>query len=395
MCSRLFTLPLTGQPIRSPDRSPPDGRRGVTLRTFLAGVENQLLEPLAAAFLAEPSGDDHEPTAWAFNPLVLYGPTGAGKSHLAVGLAHAWKTAHPHDRVTYTTGADFAQRIAAESAAQTPGDGSGALRLRSSKWTSAAVLVVDDLDAVGNADHVQSQFIRVLDESLAAGTRVIITLKSSPLAEPLWLPALRSRLCGGMVLPVQPPSLLVREALVRELSATRGRPLPSDVVDRIARDPGTAPTLLGRIIRLELAARMNHQSVDGELADAVLNESEPLATLTLHDIAAAAVVEFGVSLTDMLGPKRRQVLVAARGVCVLLGRELLGASYVQLGNFLGGRDHTTIIHARDKTVERIAADTALAAAVHRIRLAVASPSPKARATTSLKSPRPRQRPEAP
>ena len=370
MGDAVVAIPVTGQP-QTPQSEPGDGTpRHNALAHFLVGPENHLIQPAVRRLLDQ--------SASPYFPVVLYGPSGTGKSHLALGLAAAWKArccgqiaagarALPSagcgtrngpatKRVIYTTAIDFARELGDAIAAQAVED------LRSC-YRRAMLVVVDDLDHVLDKPYVQEELIYTLDAIRRRRGQALITAHVAPAEMGELLPGLQSRLVAGLCLPLAPPGPAARHEILKRLAALREIELAEPAIRLLANAlSGTVPELAGALAQLQVPAEYGRRAIDlAAVRDFLAQRS--VDQPQIHDIAMAAARHFLLRLSDLRGPSRRRPVVTARDVAMFLARLLTGESLEGIGRFFGGRDHTTVMHGCRKTEERLKTDAAIRQAV--------------------------------
>lgn len=337
--------PATGSKsvLRSPLRR--DSRPTFLLREFVGDLEHAVVRA-AANSLAK--GDT------CYNPLVVYGPSGVGKSLVATLLADHWRQRSSDRRVIWTTGPEWS--LAFRHALDT--DSIAEFRQR---HCQAGCWVLDQFDPLANQPATQQLFRTMLDQCLATNCQVIVTSRAAPWELPKLDPSLVSRLQGGLVIPLQPPSPAVRSTLLNELARRHQPPVAPELVveleARLRQDASVRPTVPDLYEMIQRLAASQSASIDEVL------ERLTQPRVTLKDIATAVARYFGIPSSQLKGPSRKQKVVRARGVAIYLGRQLGGDSLERLGQHFGGRDHTTALHAVRKTEELMATDPALQQAV--------------------------------
>jgi chromosomal replication initiator protein len=336
---------------------------------FLAGPENRLVE-VAVRWVVEgqPNG---------YNPLVLYGSSGTGKSHLARGLAAAWKARdrQPHaehaehnrrPRVVCTTAVDFARELADAIETQTVDE-------FRAKHRGAAMLVVEDLGQLATRKSgklsAQEELLHTLDALVAEDRWVVVTASVAPWELPGIVPMLQSRLTGGLAVRLAPPGPETRLALLQQLASLRDIELPEPVAQFLADGlSGTARDLAGALLQLAMPEETG--TLDLAAARQYLAERRRGHRPSLHEIALATARHFSLRLSDLRSPSRQRALVAARGVAVYLARHLAGQRLEEIGRYFGGRDHTTVMHSYRTTKKLIESDPAIQAAVEQLQTAL-------------------------
>ena len=326
------------------------------MRHFIAGPENRLVEVGVRAVLEGPFD--------GYYPLVFRGPSGTGKSHLARGLAAAWKAIRG-GRVVYTTASDFAGQLA--DAIQTQ-----ATDEFRAKHRKAALLVFEDVDRLAtkrsNKPLAQEELIHTLDALLASGRRVVVTASAGTAQLPGMLPGLQSRLATGLTVPLVPPGRDARQTILLELAALQrmklSRPAAWLLADAFS---ATVPELCGVLTRLELPARLGGGRIDAKTVRRFLAHRNGLCRPPLGEIATATARHFSLRLSELRSPSRSRAVVTARGVAMYLARHLTEKSLEQIGRYFGGRDHTTVMHACRKTEDLIQTDPARRQAVRQLQ----------------------------
>ena len=353
MVDGVVDIPLPGRAIESA------AKQGGTLaaRHFLAGPENYLVEVAVRSVIEGPSN--------GYNPLVFCGPSGTGKSHLAHGLAAAWKARDRRQRVVCTTAVDFARELADAIETQAVDE----FRL---KHRGADFLVVEDLGMLATRKsgklNAQEELIHTLDALVAEERWMIVTASVSPAALPGILPALQSRLMAGLLVPLSPPGVEARLAILEQMAAIRDIPLPGPVAHVLAEGlAATAPELAGSLVQLAAPAKLQKDPFDLEAARRYVAKRNGKRRPSLHEIALATAQHFSLRLADLRSPVRRRALVVARGVAVYIARQLTEDSLERIGGYFGGRDHSTVMHSCRKTEELIGCDPAVREAVEQVK----------------------------
>lgn len=329
----------------------------VALGNFLAGPENRLVEVAVRAAVEKPAN--------CYNPLVLYGPSGTGKSHLAEGIAAAWRASHRRSRVIHVAAVDFARQLADAIETQAVDEFRG-------KYRGADLLIVEDLHRLvarrPEKLNTQEELANTLDVLLAEGRWAVFTAATAPAEMPGLTPALQSRLSGGLTIPLSPPGPAARLALLERLAASRGLSLPKPVAQVLADGiRGTAPELAGALWELAQPSPRGDGLLDLSAAREYVERRCRGRRPNLHSIALAASRHFAIRLSEMRGPSRRRALVAARGVAMYLARTLGNARLDEIGRYFGGRDHATVLHGIRKTADTFQTDPVVREAIERLQ----------------------------
>ncbi len=350
----ITKIPLSGRPLVC-DADSARGR--CRLQEFFAGPENHLVEAAVhAVFDDEPDG---------YSPLVFYGPTAVGKSHLARGLAAEWRSLNHGSRVEYTAAADFAEEF--DEAIETR-----AVDEFREKYRSLSMFVCEDIELLAGTTltgtAVQDEFIHTLDALLSSGGRIVVTACSAPHGLSTLLPGLRSRLTSGLTVPLRMPGKEVRLVLLRHLAMV----CSIDIIEaalRLLADglSTTVPELFAVLVHLDESARPTTRGIDAESVRCYLASRNGSRTPALDELAVAAARYFSLKLSELRSQSRRKSVVTARNVAVYMARRLTNTSFQQIGRYFGGRDHTTVMHGYYKLEAMLKVDPAMRGAVEQLQ----------------------------
>jgi chromosomal replication initiator protein len=286
----------------------------------------------------------------AVNPLVLHGPAGTGKSHLAAALAAAVASRAPDRFVHSRPAADFGPADA--------GDDLAALR-------TADLVVVEDLQHL--PERSADALAGLLDRGIARGQQWVVTAAAGP-GHLTRLPArLTSRLAAGLVVGLDPPGPPSRRRLLAAFAQRRGLDVGPDVLDWLAaHTPGSARLLDGALGRVAGLARLYGRRPDAdEVAEQFRVEAEA-RRVTVERVAERVGRYFRVEPRQLRGPGRSRNTLLPRQVGMYLARRLTRLSLGQIGAYFGGRDHSTVLHACRKVEEALARDLTLSGAVREL-----------------------------
>ncbi len=355
MVNGVLTIPLSAT-VANP--SQPVNTAALRMSEFVAGAENALAATALHPYL--------ERSATSYNPLVLYGPHGSGKSHLALGLVDWWQKHFPEATVVSLTGAEFAQQYAAALAH----DQLDAWR---AEIRSAQLLVLEDLGELARKGPAQAELLHTLDALVECDTPVVITARSLPTYASSLLPALRSRLSAGLAVPLVYPARATRRWILVQLAADRGFPLPRRALDGLADHlAGGVPLLVSAILELELAARTDGEAIDSKSVRELTARRNPAGEVSIREIATLTARYFGLKVSDLKSPRRRRALVTGRCIAMYLARHLTSSSLGEIGKFFGGRDHTTVLYGCRRTEGLLRRDRSVRQAITELKRMLAS-----------------------
>ncbi len=324
----IVSIPLLGQPLSDGDSSTGKEGKSSLFREFLAGPENRLAAVAVQSILEAAEG--------VFSPLVFYGPSGTGKSHLALGLATAWTARFRRRPAVYITGIDFARELADAIDTQAIDD-------FRDRFRRISLFVLDDLGHLTNKKTAQQELIGTLDVLEQRGGRVVITASRPPGQLAGLLRPLVGRLSSGLLVPLARPGADARLAIVRRLAVLRAIELDDAAIRAVAEArEATVPELFGTVLQLEMSSTVDGTEIDAALVRKYLAEISGTKTPSFHEIATATSRYFALKVSDLRSPSRRRTVVTARGVAMYLARTLTGKSLNEIGRYFGGRDHTTV-----------------------------------------------------
>ncbi|HEX7738911.1 MAG TPA: chromosomal replication initiator protein DnaA [Marmoricola sp.] len=305
-----------------------------TFETFVIGSSNRFAHAAAVA-VAEAPGK-------AYNPMLVYGDSGLGKTHLLHAIGHYVRSLFTGAKIRYVSSEAFTNDVI--NAIRD--DKRDALQRR---YRDIDVLLIDDIQFLEGKQSTQEEFFHTFNTLHNANKQIVITSDRPPKRLTQLEDRLRNRFEWGLLTDVQPPDLETRIAILRKKAAAERLSAPPDVLEFIAsRIQTNIRELEGALIRVTAFASLNRQDVDLTLAEIVLKDlipegGEPEVTAGL--IIAQTASYFGYSIEDLCGPSRTRALVTARQIAMYLCRELTQMSLPKIGQQFGGRDHTTVMNA--------------------------------------------------
>lgn len=308
-----------------------------TFETFVIGSSNRFPHAAAVAVSEAPGK--------SYNPLLVYGESGLGKTHLLHAIGHYVRTIYAGSKVRYVSSEEFTNEFI------------NAIRddrqdRFKRKYRDVDVLLIDDIQFLEGKTQTQEEFFHTFNTLHNANKQIVLTSDRPPKRLEALEDRLRNRFEWGLITDVQPPDLETRIAILRKKAAMDRLTAPSDVLEFIASKIQTnIRELEGALIRVTAFANLNRQDVDMTLAEIVLKDlipdgGEPEITAPL--IIAQTAAYFGLTIEELTGPSRGRHLVMARQIAMYLCRELTGLSLPKIGAQFGNRDHTTVMYAERK-----------------------------------------------
>jgi len=312
--------------------------------SFVIGASNRFAHAAAVA-VAEAPGR-------AYNPLLIYGDSGLGKTHMLHAIGHYVRNLFAGARVRYVSSEEFTNDFI-----NAIRDDRAATFQR--RYRDVDVLLIDDIQFLEGKIQTQEEFFHTFNTLHNANKQIVITSDRPPKRLEALENRLRNRFEWGLITDVQPPDLETRIAILRKKAATERLTAPAEVLEFIASKIQTnIRELEGALIRVTAFASLNRQEVDLTLAEIVLKDlipegGEPEISAGL--IIAQTSAYFGLSIDDLCGQSRSRLLVTARQLAMYLCRELTELSLPKIGQQFGGRDHTTVMHA-DRKIRQLMAE---------------------------------------
>jgi chromosomal replication initiator protein len=334
---------LGGGPALGPPAQRPGGAAEARLNpkyvfeTFVIGSSNRFAHAAAVA-AAEAPGK-------AYNPLLIYGESGLGKTHLLHAIGHYARNVYTGARVRYVSSEEFTNEFI--NAIRDDKVASFHRRYR-----DVDVLLIDDIQFLEGKIQTQEEFFHTFNTLHNANKQIVITSDRPPKRLEALEDRLRNRFEWGLITDVQPPDLETRIAILRKKAAIEKVVAPDEVLGYIASKIQTnIRELEGALIRVTAFASLNGQPVDLTLTEIVLKDlipegGEPEITASL--IIAQTASYFGLSIDELCGPSRSRNLVQGRQIAMYLCRELTDLSLPKIGQQFGNRDHTTVMYANNR-----------------------------------------------
>jgi chromosomal replication initiator protein len=340
------TLAGTVPPANTPTERPREGSAGAllnpryTFSTFVVGSNNRLAHA-AALSVAERPGH-------SYNPLFVYGGSGLGKTHLMHAIGHAVIGRHPKKRVAYATSEKFTNEFINSIRAQKGEE----FRER---YRRIDVLLIDDIQFLTGKEGTQEEFFHTFNAIHEEGKQIVLSSDRPPKAIERLEDRLRSRFEWGLIADISSPDLETRIAILRAKAEIQNVPVPPPVIDFLAqRIVSNIRELEGALTRIVAYATLNAVPVTTQLAQEILQNilyNPRQKTLSPDKIVEAVARYYGVPVGELKGKARDKQVVLPRQIAMYLMREETEAPLLRIGEALGGRDHSTVLHGCEK-IER-------------------------------------------
>lgn len=340
---RVVPSPAVQEEIFQPKEEEGEGKSRLnpkyTFENFVVGPNNSMAHAAAVA-VAESLGR-------AYNPLFIYGGVGLGKTHLMHAVGHSVAKRFPHLKVEYVSTETFTNELI--NAIRE--DRMAEFRER---YRSVDLLLVDDIQFIAGKERTQEEFFHTFNALYEAHKQIILSSDRPP-KDILTLEArLRSRFEWGLITDIQPPDLETRIAILKMNAEQRGLRISEEVLEYIARQvTSNIRELEGALMRAVAYASLNGVELTKLVAARALSDvfapREP--SVDPEEILRRVAEHFGLRPEDLKGGGRRKEVVLPRQLAMYLVRELTRASLPEIGQFFGGRDHTTVLYAIQKVQE--------------------------------------------
>jgi chromosomal replication initiator protein len=305
-----------------------------TFDNFVEGRSNQLARAAALGAAQKPGDRTH-------NPLLLYGGTGLGKTHLMFAAGNEMRRLNPSARVLYLRSNDFYSAFFRALQEKTADQ-------FKRQFQNIDALLIDDIQFFAGKDRTQEEFFHTFNALLDLRQQIIMTCDRYPREVEGLEPRLKSRLGWGLSIAIDPPDFETRAQIVLSKAQERGAAIPDDVAQLIAKKMrSNVRELEGAINKLTAQAGLLGRPVTMEFAQETLRDlwRAQQQAISITNIQKAVADYYGLQLKEMLGKKRTRSLARPRQIAMALTKELTEHSLPEIGVAFDGRDHTTVLHA--------------------------------------------------
>jgi chromosomal replication initiator protein len=318
-----------------------------TFERFVVGADNQLAAAATQAVADKP--------AKMYNPLFLYGGVGLGKTHLMHAIGHQVLASDPTRRICYISAEQFMNELVMSIQKGTMAD----FRRR---YREMDLLLMDDVHFLAGKEATQEEFFHTFNALYDAHRQIIVTSDRPPKDLPGLENRLVSRFEWGLVVDVKPPDFETRMAILRKKAADDGLSLDDEIIEMIAHScTSSVRELEGAVIKLLAFSSLTHRELTPELARTTLQgvlgrHRKDGPVLSPERIRETVARRWRVRAEALASKRRTKDLMIPRQVAMYLIRETLDTSLVRIGEFFGGRDHSTVIHSIRKVEEEMERD---------------------------------------
>ena len=323
-----------------------------TFDSFVVGACNQFAHAAARSVATNPSR--------SYNPLFIYGGVGMGKTHLMHAIGRSLLDHHASMRIIYTSSERFMNDMIT------------CIRMDRmpqfhERYRSADVLLVDDIQLIGNKDRTQEEFFHTFNELHDHQKQIVISSDAPPKEIPGLIDRLRSRFEWGLMADIQPPDLETKMAILDKKAEVEGVLLPEDVRTFMAtKTKSNVRELEGALIKLVAYSSLTGSSINLQMAQQVLRHLvyPQDRKITIDAIQKGVAERYGIRQSQLKEKSNTKKIVVPRQVAMYLVKELTPASLPEIGRAFGGKHHTTVLHSIKKIEKLRHADPELNRIIH-------------------------------
>jgi chromosomal replication initiator protein len=312
-----------------------------TFDTFVVGPCNEFAHAASQAV----AGDSPR----TYNPLFIYGGVGLGKTHLLNAIGNQKLVSRPKLKVCYVHSEQFMNELIQALANKKMPE-------FRNKYRSMDILLVDDIQFLAGRERTQEEFFHTFNALYESQKSIVVTSDKFPKDIPDLEDRLRSRFEWGLIADMQAPDTETKVAILRKKAEIESLYLPNDVSMFLAsRVSSNIRELEGSLTRLSAFASLTRTEITLDLAKKVLRDSisNPVGDPTVDDVIKAVAAHYRLKITDIKGKRRTKAIAWARQVAMYLSRELTQSSFPEIGQKMGGKDHSTVMYACSKLAAEV------------------------------------------
>lgn len=326
-----------------------------TFESFVCGASNQFAYAASQAVANKPASN--------YNPLFIYGGVGLGKTHLVNAIGNQILAKNSKAKICYYSSEKFMNEMI------------NCLRYKKmdefrNKFRKMDLLLIDDIQFMAGKEATQEEFFHTFNALYESHKQIVVTSDKFPKDIPGLEERLRSRFEWGLIADIQPPDIETKIAILKKKSDLHGVNLPDDVALFLAAGAtSNIRELEGMLIRLEAFASLTGNEITLSMAREVMKDIivEKTKEITVEMIQKQVAEHFRIKVSELKSDKRIKTLVVPRQIAIYICRELTKASFPEIGEKFGGKDHSTIIHSVRKIEKQLASDPDLKTTVEDIK----------------------------
>ncbi|MDD2556939.1 MAG: chromosomal replication initiator protein DnaA [Desulfuromonadaceae bacterium] len=322
---------------------------------FISGNSNQFAAAAAIAVANNP--------ATIYNPLFIYGGVGLGKTHLLNAIGNKIKADDADSAVCYYSSEKFTNELI--NAIRY-----GKMEEFRNKFRSIDVLLIDDVQFIAGKERTQEEFFHTFNSLYDSHKQIVVTSDKFPKEIPGLEERLRSRFEWGLIADIQAPDKETKQAILEAKAEKNNIVLPEDVAEFLSGSViSNIRELEGYLVRIGAYASLTSTPISIEMAKEVLKDIivEYSQEITVEDIQKKVTNYFNIKISDIKSAKRTKKFVYPRQIAMYLCRQLTSCSYPEIGEYFGGKDHSTVIHAIKKIDAELLTNTSLKQSLKNIK----------------------------
>lgn len=322
--------------------------------SFVVGSSNNFAHAAAQAIVENPGQ--------AYNPFFVWGGVGVGKTHLIQAIGNAIAEKHPDLNILYATAETFTNELVAALQSKT-------ITNFKKKYRQVDVLLIDDVQFIAGKEYSQEEFFHTFNYLYLAGRQVVLTSDRRPEEIQPLENRLTSRFMGGLTVDIQSPDYEMRLAILKQKAREKGFSVPEEVLSFLAQTiESNARELEGALLQLKTRALAENAALTLDFASKFYGRAQKtVQKITPRKVLSQTAKEFSFKVRDLCGKSRQKELVSARHIAMYLLRKDLNLPLMKIGELLGNRDHSTVIHAIEKINQEFTTNETIRHRVVKIR----------------------------
>jgi len=325
-----------------------------TFKTFIVGSFNELAFAAAQAIINKPGV--------SYNPFFVYGPSGLGKTHLIQAIGNEIKEKYPHKTIKYISLERFAIDYVNALRNNKPNE-------FKQKYRKYDVLIMDDIQFISNKEKTQEELFHLFNNLYETNKQIIFSSDKHPNYIPGLEDRLKTRFSSGMIVDVTEPDFESRVAIVRSKANEAGVDLTDEVTEYIASSiSNSVRELEGSLNTIICQIQLKNREISlQEVKNLIKNNIKPKKNISIPEVVKIVSDFYNIDEQSIYEKTRRKEIVKARQMVMFILREDFNVSYPLIGQKLGGKDHTTVIHSCTKIKDELKSDSELIGDLEQIR----------------------------
>lgn len=320
---------------------------------FIAGRSNEFAFAAAKSVAEKP--------AKSYNPLFLYGGVGLGKTHLMHSIGNFLHQKDPALKISYLPSNVFLVDMINSLQHQK-------MAFFRKKYRNLDILLIDDIQFIAGKERTEEEFFHTFNTLYESNKQIIISSDTYPKKIPNLEERLKSRFECGLIADIQPPDFETKVAILKKKADEFGIVVSDKVCEAMALNINSnIRELEGALLRLGAFSSLTSQEIDEQMVEQTLKDLYFSKTVTIQDIQKSVCEHFNISLSDLKSKSRHRNIVLPRQIFTYLARHHTNTSLPEIGKFLGGRDHSTIIHSCKKIESELKENEEISLAVKQVK----------------------------